>query len=67
MGTNRVNYDEIARTYDQRYAVNQFAGIAAGLLSLVQRGRVHLPFVRSQAESKRNPIPRNRFAWAKYV
>lgn len=39
MGTNRVNYDEIARTYDQRYTVNQFAGIAAGLLSLAQRCR----------------------------
>ncbi|HEV8717779.1 MAG TPA: methyltransferase domain-containing protein [Candidatus Binatia bacterium] len=36
MAAARVNYDQIASTYDQRYTVSQFAGIATALRSLVQ-------------------------------
>ena len=36
MATARVNYDQIAPTYDRRYTVSQFAGIAAALRSLVR-------------------------------
>src|SRR5262245_28291323 len=32
----RVNYDQIAPTYNQRYTVSQFEGIAAALRSLAQ-------------------------------
>src|SRR6266850_350603 len=32
----RVNYDQIAPTYNQRYTVSQFEGIAAALCSLTQ-------------------------------
>ncbi|MBI3300788.1 MAG: class I SAM-dependent methyltransferase [Deltaproteobacteria bacterium] len=31
-----VNYDQIAPTYNQRYAIGRFAGIAAGLLSVAR-------------------------------
>jgi len=33
----RVNYDQIASTYHQRYAVNRLEGVAAALKSLVQQ------------------------------
>lgn len=36
MTNARVNYDQIASTYNQRYVVHDFAGIAAALRSLVQ-------------------------------
>jgi len=36
MAEARVNYDQIAPTYDQRYTVSQFAGIAAALCALVR-------------------------------
>ena len=36
MANPRVNYDQVAPTYDQRYTVSQFAGIAAALRSLTQ-------------------------------
>ncbi len=34
MPHHRVNYDEIAPTYDQRYGAQEYAGVAATLLSL---------------------------------
>jgi SAM-dependent methyltransferase len=36
MADTRVNYDQIAPTYNQRYTVSQFEGIAAALRSLTQ-------------------------------
>jgi SAM-dependent methyltransferase len=36
MANSRVNYDHLAPTYDQRYTVSQFAGVAATLRSLSQ-------------------------------
>jgi len=36
MAEARVNYDQIAPTYNQRYTVSQFAGIAMALRSLVR-------------------------------
>jgi SAM-dependent methyltransferase len=36
MADARVNYDQIAPTYDQRYTVSQFEGIAVALRSLTQ-------------------------------
>ncbi len=36
MADARVNYDQIAPTYDQRYTVSQFEGIAAALRSLTR-------------------------------
>jgi SAM-dependent methyltransferase len=36
MADARVNYDQIAPTYNQRYTVSQFEGIAAALCSLTQ-------------------------------
>src|SRR3989442_15842090 len=36
MAAARVNYDQIASTYDQRYTVSPFVGIATALRSLVQ-------------------------------
>jgi SAM-dependent methyltransferase len=36
MANPRVNYDQVAPTYDQRYTVSEFAGIAATLRSLTQ-------------------------------
>jgi ubiquinone/menaquinone biosynthesis C-methylase UbiE len=37
MSAVRVNYDQIASTYHQRYAVNRLEGVAAALKSLVQQ------------------------------
>ncbi len=37
MAAVRVNYDQIASTYHQRYAVNRLEGVAAALKSLVQQ------------------------------
>src|SRR5437899_12945836 len=39
MAGERVNYDRIAPTYNQRYAVNKFEGIAAALRSVAQNYR----------------------------
>ena len=36
MANTRVNYDQIAPTYNQRYTVDEFAGIATALRSLTQ-------------------------------
>ena len=36
MATTRVNYDQIAPTYNQRYTVNEFTGISTALRSLTQ-------------------------------
>jgi ubiquinone/menaquinone biosynthesis C-methylase UbiE len=38
MPHDRVNYDEIAPTYDQRYGAQEYAGVAAALLSLAEDG-----------------------------
>ncbi len=37
MADAQVNYDQLAATYDQRYTVNKFEGIAAALRALVQQ------------------------------
>jgi ubiquinone/menaquinone biosynthesis C-methylase UbiE len=34
----RINYDEIAPTYDQRYGAQEYGGVAATLLSLAEDG-----------------------------